>query len=65
MPRKKKKIIQCQEEVCKDKRSNKNDRPINIHQCILPATYVIGVIELYVCKRHAIGIDEKQLQLIK
>ena len=65
MPRKKKKIIQCQEEVCKDKRSNKNYRPIDMYQCILPATYIIGVIDLYVCKKHAIGIDEKQLQLIK
>lgn len=65
MPRKKKKIIQCQEEVFQDKRSNRKYVPTSgTHQCTLKAKYIIGAIDLYVCGMHAIGIDKKQLKLI-
>jgi len=67
---KKMKIIQCQEEVSKDKRfyKNKEDRPTsvtqkesNTHQCTLTAKYRIDSIDLYVCGLHASGVDKKQL----
>lgn len=68
-------VIQCQEEVSRDKRSYKNDktRPESFphkdeeetHQCKYSAQYLIKHIELYVCKTHASGIDKKQLMKLR
>jgi len=66
---KKMKIIQCQEEVSRDKRLYRNkDKPTsvtqkesNTHQCTLTARYRIDSIDLYVCTMHASGIDKNQL----
>ena len=62
-----KKTIQCQEEVSKNRRSNKT-RPESLphiegeyHQCTFAAKYKIDSIGLYVCRSHASGIDKKQL----
>ena len=67
---KKMKIIQCQEEVSKNKRSYKHKKirpdPFprtegEYHQCTLTARYRIDSIDLYVCSLHASGVDKKQL----
>ena len=66
---KKMKIIQCQEEVSRDKRLYRNkDKPTsvtqkesNTHQCTLTARYRIDSIDLYVRSLHASGVDKKQL----
>jgi len=63
-------IVRCQEEVSRDKRSYKNNKPKpesfahrngETHQCKLAAKYLIKSINLYVCRPHSVGLDKTQL----